>query len=275
MEFAQLVFLLVLPVLGSAGISDDKRITSGYDAELGRFPFITSYQYNYNHYCAATIITPYWLYTAAHCIETVESISNFNIQNLRVVAGINNLQITVPGKQVKNVVKQFKHHRYNKLNFFNDIGLVLITGGFNFMNGVAAAPISIPDNSYLTIAGWGYRSSSNPQVSLRLQYAVGYRISNQECQTLINVPNAIVTSNMTCFLGYYQQTEASCNGDSGGPVLQQYPPNYEYKLIALIDWDVKPCGSYNKPSVGTLIYPYISWTDCITYYQNSASCTSF
>ncbi|KAK4874815.1 hypothetical protein RN001_014175 [Aquatica leii] len=274
--YGRIIFLLVLPVLAIANSSDDEKIANGFDASPGQLPYVASYQYNAFHYCGCTIISQYWLLTAAHCIDEVENITGFDIQRLTVVAGIINLYANDPQKQVNVVRKQFKHHGFNRNTLVNDIGLVVIWNGFTFGNSVSSISyLDIPTYSDTVVAGWGYLRSSYPEASPKLQYAIGKRIFNSECQTLIYPANAVVTTYMTCITGLYNQNETTCNGDSGGPFIQRlwyYP--YTLKQIGIISWDLKPCGLRGKPSVGTLIYPYTMWIDCIQYVQNSAQCTS-
>ncbi|KAK4874816.1 hypothetical protein RN001_014176 [Aquatica leii] len=273
MKLCLIFFLLVPLVLVSASLSSDKKIANGQDAYDGQFPYVASYQYNTFHYCGCTIISQYWLLTAAHCIATVESLPGFNINLLTAVAGITNLYVNPPGKQVKKVRKQFIHHGFNGNTLVNDIGLIVVWDGFTVGNGVSYISYSMtPTYADIIITGWGYLRSTYPDPSPKLQYAIGKRVTNPDCQMLVYPTNAVVTANMICMTGRYKQNETSCNGDSGGPLIQVFPYPYYDRQVGIMSWDLKPCGLRGKPSVGTLIYPYFRWMECIFYYQNGGQC---
>ncbi|KAF5294398.1 hypothetical protein FQR65_LT10763 [Abscondita terminalis] len=267
------MFLPILSLLLIAGISSCKKIANGNNAEKGQFPFVGSYQYKGEHYCGCTIISNYWVLTAAHCIETTQRINKFDKQQLSIVAGITNLIIDDSQKQVRLVRKQFVHHGYNNKTLINDLGLIVVWSGFNFDNGVTNIKYSRKSKYPLMIVvGWGYLESSYEKSSPKLQYAIGHQILNEECNSVLisTLTKPIqVTYEMICIVGYKNQGQTTCNGDSGGPLLSF---SDGYHLVGIISWDVKPCGLVGKPSVSTLIYPYLNWIDCISYYQNIEMC---
>ncbi|KAK4874911.1 hypothetical protein RN001_014271 [Aquatica leii] len=206
----------------SAHLSDDKKIANGYDAEPGQFPYIASYRYNDDHYCGCTIISEYWVLTAAHCIFGVMQKPDFDIDNLSIVAGITYLYDDCSEKQVRAVRKQFVHHGYSDDDVINDIGLIVVWHNFVFENNVNYIAYNHkPTHGFAVVVGWGYLRSSYPEPSPNLQYATGKRISNCGLRLLYDLQPTL-TNKMTCFMGYYKENETTCDGDSGGPLLQQF-----------------------------------------------------
>jgi len=61
------------PVPGTCGIStvQQGKIVEGVNAQKGAWPWIASLQKNGGHYCGATLLTPTWVVTASHCVDTI------------------------------------------------------------------------------------------------------------------------------------------------------------------------------------------------------------
>lgn len=103
-----LVLALSLPPLAAlaeeqaacvkAPSTDDKKVTDGRAAFAGDWPGIASLQETFTsgkgeHFCGATAITPEWLLTAAHCVETIfedggrMKLHEWNAAGTRLLAG--------------------------------------------------------------------------------------------------------------------------------------------------------------------------------------------
>ena len=68
------MFLCVVVLLPDCGVSGREptrsRIVGGDIAVSGAWPWQVSLHSNYQHQCGGSIISPEWIITAAHCVET-------------------------------------------------------------------------------------------------------------------------------------------------------------------------------------------------------------
>jgi len=124
---------------------------------LQRVPYQVSLQYRKNdgvvHYCGGSIISPYHVLTAAHCVSPV------NIRKILVVGGTNNL---LSKKNVHtNVVAADIHHNF-EVKRSSDIAILHVDPPFPLDNKHIST-IRVLDEDYIgadvpvLLTGWGAR----------------------------------------------------------------------------------------------------------------------
>lgn len=98
-------------------------VVNGTDANILEFPFIASLQY-YNskgeskHSCGSSILSSYWVVTAAHCIyEQDYKIYLIEYGTTEISDGPN-------GTRIAHAAQFIVHEDYNDYTIENDIGLV-------------------------------------------------------------------------------------------------------------------------------------------------------
>ncbi|XP_041088681.1 transmembrane protease serine 2 isoform X3 [Polyodon spathula] len=196
------------------------RIIGGTVARAGEWPWQVSLQINKQHICGGTIITPYWIVTAAHCVETYSRPSYWT-----VVAGL--LKLTemqaVPGSSVSLIIA---NKNYKSQTKDNDIALMKLTRPLAF-SGAA--------NEDLLMA----------RVSV---------IDQDTCNSA-QVYNGLITKTMIC-AGVLQGGVDSCQGDSGGPLVTQ--ENSLWWLVGDTSWGYG-CAQRNKPGVYGNVTYFLDW----------------
>lgn len=203
----------VFPILSNA-------IVGGVDAPDDRFPFMTTIQFKDSgatplerHGCGASLISPTWVLTAAHCVIDTEP------SDIEVVVGRTQLSNLHQGQSV--AVKTIVSHPNFAQATVYDIALLQLEHAVTAVtpiNRVASAERLEDSEKTVTAAGWG--DTALPASSDRLQQASMPRISDAEC-TAFNPslnPDTSFCIGVLAAGGPFPN-----NGDSGGPVFINQP----------------------------------------------------
>jgi len=224
------------------------RVWGGEEVERSSIPWqVAIFDHNFHSekfpICGGTLISPWHVLTAAHCIEHPNDCWRYSVG-----IGMHHGDI---GDGTRIFIHHINNHpAYNpnhcgvKLPNIDYSVLHLITP-FTLNNKVQ--PACLPDNSMfydflvgknLTVSGWG-----SPHRSL-LHKATYPAVSNLDCIRIawkcidyIDCKNncKLITSNMFC-AGYPKNRPASTGeGDSGGPVT--YDNNGRETVVGVVSWD--------------------------------------
>jgi len=215
------------PMTDDAGI----QIVNGRTAPVGAWPW----QIHLGG-CGASIISPEWLVSAAHCGSPRTA-----------YAGLHNRSRTQDG-QTRSIVRNIKHPSYGSpTSESNDLMLLRVDPPFTFRRGVGAAclPASEPRaGGRAWITGWGTLSSGGSRPSLLQEAGVDIK-SNRECRDAYG--SSSITDDMICANGNNNgATTDACQGDSGGPMV--YEDGGKWFLIGATSWG-RGCANRRYPGV--------------------------
>ncbi len=111
------------------------RIVGGEAAANNTWGWAVSFQLSQQHICGATLLSYEYAVTAAHCIDSIYSISQYSI-----VAGTNYIgNITNTPAQRRSIIEYFIHPNFSLNPLFNDIALVHFS------------PLSVSSNSTISL----------------------------------------------------------------------------------------------------------------------------
>ncbi|XP_048037470.1 transmembrane protease serine 2-like [Megalobrama amblycephala] len=233
------------------GRSSRSRIVGGSTVNSkGVWPWQVSLQASGWH-CGGSIITPYWIVTAAHCVHEIS-----NARDLTVYAGYltRSEMRSATGNSVSRIVK----HDYNPRTSDNDIALMKLKRPLTITSNVRPVCLpnkgmyfSAPQECYIT--GWGTLSEggSSPET---LQEAKIQLIDRTICNSP-QVYNGQITDTMIC-AGKLQGGVDSCQGDSGGPLVTK--ENSLWWLVGDTSWG-EGCALRNKPGVYGNVTYFLDW----------------
>ncbi|XP_034008581.1 transmembrane protease serine 2 [Trematomus bernacchii] len=236
---------------GVSSADPSTRIVGGTEAVNGAWPWQVSLQINGYHLCGGSIISPYWILSAAHCFQRYS-----NPGEWLVYSGDVSLYQMHFGSG-KTVDKIISHEKFNTKTNDNDIALLKLVRPLSFTRTVK--PVCLPNVGVdlsehpAWITGWGALRSSGPTPD-RLNQAQVTIYSRENC----NRPQVLegqITRTMIC-AGKLQGGVDTCQGDSGGPLVVKEAN--VWWLVGDTSWGIG-CAWRNKPGVYGNVSYFINW----------------
>ncbi|XP_031632051.1 uncharacterized protein LOC116346252 [Contarinia nasturtii] len=253
------------------------RIINGELAGDNEFPWMAALGYLNSNYtvtfdCGGTIISNYFILTAAHCVKVRRPV----VIRLGKVSLTNadGEEIRAQNRDIKDIIPHPGHSRLTKVN---DIALIRVRHEIIFSEYIRPACLQIdlrdePPHVKLTVTGWGSTSTERLMRSNRLLKTELISMPLSRCNlTLINwfrLSNDASLRNGLNGGQYCAYDPAgrndSCQGDSGGP-LQYYQPNRTATavVVGIVSFG-SGCAS-SLPAVYTRVAYYLDWIEQIVW----------
>ncbi|XP_068913732.1 venom protease-like isoform X2 [Tenebrio molitor] len=240
-------------------------IVGGENADVGEFPHMAALGFynvreeEYRFDCGGTLISEYYIVTAAHCVVNIQQ-NELKIARLGVI----DIPETIKKPDSKldfNVVNVTVHKKYNWTEKFNDIALVKLEKKVTFTDKIRPACLYTKndDPEKLIVTGWGATNLGGDRSSI-LQKATLNAVSLNECQkSYRNRTQKTVTKRQIC--ASHNRSDA-CQGDSGGP-LQTEGNSTIFSIVGITSYGIG-CGS-KYPGIYTRISSYLNWIEGIVW----------
>lgn len=238
----------------------DLRIINGLSAPETRYPYAASLQYNDQHFCGGSLVSPNVVITAAHCTSTPTKIT------------LGRYDLDSPSDydyEVMDVVEKIIHPYYDKAVVENDLALLVLERDsvhpYVGINGDVAVPSG---GDRLAVMGWGDVDPSEygQKTSDELRETDVWYMPNGECEesegyvktnegVLFGSYEGSITSSMMCALDNIGTTSDACQGDSGGALVKPGSDNNADVLVGLVSWGFG-CADPNFPGVYSRLSAY-------------------
>ncbi|AZZ95253.1 trypsin-like serine protease [Hahella sp. KA22] len=228
------------------------KIVGGEEASEGEFPFMVYLQYNGGQWCGASVVSDYYVLTAAHCT------SGRSASSFKAVVGLHR-QNDMSDAQVIQVTEVINHPGYNSNTMQNDIALLKVAQKIDekYTRITLGAPNDIYDGLTTTVIGWGDTSEggNSPNALQKVDVPV---VSLDECRSAYGSSN--IHDHNVC-AGLKQGGKDSCQGDSGGPLFINQAG--EFRQLGVVSWG-DGCARPNKYGVYTAVPSFASWINSHT-----------
>uniref|UniRef100_A0A182IUX5 Uncharacterized protein n=1 Tax=Anopheles atroparvus TaxID=41427 RepID=A0A182IUX5_ANOAO len=247
-------------------------IFNGVAAQFGEYPHMAALVYRAQNVtrfrCGASLISPRFLLTAAHCVSEWPDFARLGVLELEPAHVVDEpLDIAI-----RNVTL---HPNYTLPSYANDIALLEldeeVTAAWSFvqpaclyMNGSGG---QLRPDVPLSVQGWGVRLPGDTVQEQRLQKANVSLIGRDACQR--DLPPTRRHRNglhpgQLCALGRNARNETiadTCPGDSGGPL--ELVVDGRHYLVGVTSLGYM-CGS-PIPGIYTDISFYLDWIESIVW----------
>ncbi|CAH2094432.1 unnamed protein product [Euphydryas editha] len=107
----------------------------------------------------------------------------------------------------------------------------------------------------MEVAGWGKtETKSTSDVKLKVRVPV---IKNESCQKIYKRAGRTITEKQLCAGGL--ESQDSCRGDSGGPLMGQVSSMENWMAIGVVSYGPSPCGLRGWPGVYSRVTAFVDW----------------
>ncbi|CAF0788615.1 unnamed protein product [Brachionus calyciflorus] len=271
------------------------RIIGGIESKPYSWPWIVSigFDYRYNvidlnentltkkwlnisHVCGGTLISPYTVLTAAHCLYSIQakiksqtpSSENKNYINdlahiVIVYVGVHDQSVDKKNRTFSHRVRKiYIHENFDSKILLNDIALLTLEKSVFKSYRINWACLGnilnflFPKyNTTIYAAGFGSTNVTYRDFGSNILRQVDLKLLNfNDCDL---VTSSMITNPLSQFCaGYLNGQKDTCMGDSGSPILYRY--RSRWFVIGVVSYG-QGCAQSFKPGINTNVSYYLDW----------------
>ncbi|XP_032724824.1 suppressor of tumorigenicity 14 protein isoform X1 [Lontra canadensis] len=244
---------------GLRSFTRQSRVVGGTNADEGEWPWqVSLHVQSQGHVCGASIISPNWMVSAAHCFIDERDFRYSDHKMWTAFLGLHDQsKRSATGVQELGLKRIITHPFFNDFTFDYDIAVLELEKPAEYSSTVR--PICLPESSHtfpagkaIWVTGWGHTQEGGTS-ALILQKGEIRVINQTTCESLL--PQQI-TPRMMC-VGYLSGGVDACQGDSGGP-LSSVEADGRIFQAGVVSWG-DGCAQRDKPGVYTRLSEFRDW----------------
>ena len=251
--------------------NNEQRIINGEEVVPHSFPWQVSIKGKADeHYCGASILSPNWILTAAHCAKIVFIGTYYG--DVVVVGQHDRRDEGEEGKQTITIAEKYIHPNYDSPDRAQDVALLKLVEPA--VMGPTVSPPCLPDlgdfgdsSSFpagmsCILTGWG---KVGPNENLpgdlygqpwTLRQTNLPLLDDETCSDIyLEGADFNIQPTMQCAGG---DGHTSCNGDSGGPLVCE--KDGRWFQVGIVSFGPAPCDS-SIPAVYTRVAGFVDWIE--------------
>ncbi|EDO47203.1 predicted protein [Nematostella vectensis] len=232
------------------------RIINGEEAVPNSWPWQLSLRVYGSHNCGASLLSPGWALTAAHCVQRSSNPADYTL-----AAGAHR-RVNDAHAQVLRVSQVISHKEFSMGHLRNDVTLLRLSAPVQLSDKIGTICLPAhgdraPAGGHCYISGWGRISSSDLYKGAdKLKQSKVPVADHQTCRRTNGY--SVDEHSMICAGG---AGSSACNGDSGGPL--QCLENGRWVLRGVASWVTAKTCPGNTFSVYARVSSYINWIEGI------------
>ncbi|MFH1329345.1 MAG: trypsin-like serine protease [Actinomycetota bacterium] len=253
------------------------RIVGGTEVDPpGKYPFIGALVFAaepdtyWGQFCAGTLIDPWWVLTAGHCVSfaAVDDASEID-----VMVGRHDLRNGTDGERI-GVADIYRHPGYDNQTLANDLALLRLeraaTAGTPLDLATAADAGLFEAGDLATVIGWGATQGNppgTPNYPDELREVQVPIVADADCATAYG--SDFILPDQICAGDFVNGGIDSCFGDSGGPLF--VPAGGGYLHVGIVS-SGNGCALPGFPGIYTRTATYAGWIDSVLADNPVPSC---